>query len=247
MLLQDRCQFTDQPVERPIRRCAQTSPFSPNAKWQNLRWIQPWNRAPGGAESSIVDHDGYDYQVRCPAGLQEDEIGYSRKRNDHGDCSREKDLAPAECVDNIPRKYGGQEIGNGIDASHEDSLPAEPSGFLEHERRIVGNNIDAVQLRKGLGGHGDENSLSVSLEHVAVRPLALLALQKDVHLDLAVLVSSFRIMNIALSIEIGYNHDPFFVMVVVKEPSTTLSALHLSYFSIDKPRGFADEHTSSRK
>jgi hypothetical protein len=55
-------------------------------------------------------------------------------------------------------------------------------------------------LREGLGGHGDKDAFGISFEHVCIRSLALLALEKDVHLDLAIFVTCFGIVDISLSV-----------------------------------------------
>lgn len=91
--------------------------------------------------------------------------------------------------------------------------------MFEHQRRVVGNDVDAVELRESLRGHGDEDTLVVSLEHVAVGTLALLTLKQDVHLDLAVLVARLGVVDIALAVEVGDNHNSLLVVVMVEKPS----------------------------
>jgi len=46
-----------------------------------------------------------------------------------------------------------------------------------------------------------------------------LSLQEDIHLDLAILVTSFGVVDVALAVEIGNDDNALFVMVVVEEPS----------------------------
>jgi hypothetical protein len=71
-----------------------------------------------------------------------------------------------------------------------------------------------------LGRHGDKDALVVAFEHVLVAALALLALKQHIHLDFAVLVTSLLVVDVALAVEVGDNDNTFFVVVIVKQPSS---------------------------
>lgn len=106
-----------------------------------------------------------------------------------------------------------------------------PTSRLKDVRCVVGDDVDAIELGERLGGHGNKNSGFVSTKHVLICSLAFLALKKDVHLDLAILVSSLRIMNIATSVQVSNDHHPFFIMVVVQKPSVKLAS-HFDTYQI---------------
>lgn len=101
---------------------------------------------------------------------------------------------------------------------------AKPTGRFEDVRCVIGNDVDAIELGKGLCRHGDEDTSPVALEHVAVCPLALLALEEDIHLDFTVLVARLGVVDVTTAIQVGDDNDAFLVVVVVQEPSKVLSA-----------------------
>lgn len=175
-ILQDGSKFSDQPVERPVGGSTETGSLGTNAQWQNLRRIQPGNRAPGEAKGGIIDHDKQDDHIGCPARLEEHEVRDCRQGDDHGDGSGEEDLASTKSIHEIPRRNRGKQVCNGVDTSHENGSAANPPGFLEHERSVVGNDVDAVELSESLGRHSNEHAAGVALEHVPVRTLPFLAL-----------------------------------------------------------------------
>lgn len=77
---------------------------------------------------------------------------------------------------------------------------ANPAGGLKDIRRIVRNNVNTVELGERLSGHGDENASLISTEHILVCAFAFLSLEKDIHLNLAVLVSSLGVMDVTATI-----------------------------------------------
>jgi hypothetical protein len=70
-----------------------------------------------------------------------------------------------------------------------------------------------------------------------------LTLEQDIHLDLSVFISRFGVVNIALSVQIGNNHNALLVVIVVQEPSVCVSGFQVlgSWY---KPRGLANEQAS---
>lgn len=96
---------------------------------------------------------------------------------------------------------------------------ADPAGRLEHVRRVIRDDVDAVELRQGLRRHGDEDALAVPLEHVGVGPFALLARDEHVHLDVAEHVPRAGVVDVAAAVEVGDDYYAFFVVVVVEQPS----------------------------
>lgn len=92
---------------------------------------------------------------------------------------------------------------------------ANPAGGLENVWCVIGDDIDAVELRKTLGGHCDKDSSTITPEHFGVRAFALLTLKKDAHLDFTVLIARLGIMDITTTIEIGNDNHALFVMIVI--------------------------------
>lgn len=97
-----------------------------------------------------------------------------------------------------------------------------PAGGLEYVRRVIGDDVDAVELGECLCGHCDKDAGTVAFEHVAVRPLALLALEQDVHLDFAVLIARLGVVDVTTAVQVGDHDDAFLIMIVVQEPSEIL-------------------------
>lgn len=93
-----------------------------------------------------------------------------------------------------------------------------PASLTKDVGSVVRDDIDAVQLGESLCRHGNEHTLIVALEHLAVRPFAFLAREKHIHLDFTELITSAFIANVTASIKIGNDNNSFFVMVVVKKP-----------------------------
>jgi hypothetical protein len=58
----------------------------------------------------------------------------------------------------------------------------------------------------------------IAAEHVLVGLLAFLAGNEDIHLDLAVFLAGFRVVDIATPVEVRDHHHSFFVVVIVQEP-----------------------------
>lgn len=101
---------------------------------------------------------------------------------------------------------------------------ANPTGRFEDVRRVIGDDVDAIELGEGLCRHGDEDASSIASEHVTVCSLAFLALEKNIHLDFTVLVAGLGVMDVTTTIQVGDDNDAFLVVVVVQEPSEILSA-----------------------
>ena len=66
-----------------------------------------------------------------------------------------------------------------------------------------------------MSGHGDEDTLIVSSEHIPIRSFTFLALEKNIHFDLSVLLSGFVVVNVTLAIKISDDDNSFFVMIIV--------------------------------
>lgn len=101
---------------------------------------------------------------------------------------------------------------------------SNPAGRFEDVRRIVGDDVDAIELGEGLCRHGDEDASSIAFEHVTVCPLAFLALQENIHLDFTVLVAGLGVVDVTTTIQVGDDNNAFLVVVVIQEPSGILSA-----------------------
>ena len=218
-LLKDRGHLSDQEVAGPVRRRGEAGTLGPNLQGQNLRGVQPRDRAPGISEGGVIDHDKYDNQDGSGGYIQEDEVGDQGKRNTHSNGTAEQDDATTPAIDDIPRRDGGDEVGYAINAGHEDGVVADPTGRFKDVGGVVRDHVDTIELSKALGGHGDEDPPAVPLKHVGVGSLAFLTGQQNVHLDIAKFFTGAVIVDVAASVEIGDNHDPFLVMVVIQEPS----------------------------
>ena len=142
--LQNGRHFTDDPIAGPVGRSAQAGAFGADAEGEDFRRVEPGDGAPGGAEGGVVDHDEDDGEGRGGGDVDEDEVGDSREGDDHGDGAREEDRAAAPFVDEVPGGDGGEEIGEAVDAGHEDGLAAVPSGGFENEGGVVGDYVYAV-------------------------------------------------------------------------------------------------------
>lgn len=100
--------------------------------------------------------------------IEVEEIRDSRQRENHGDRSTHKDNTSSPSIDEIPWRYSRDKIRDTVDSRHQDGVSADPSCGFEYVWRVVGDDVDAVELREGLGGHGDEDTGSVTAEHVTV-------------------------------------------------------------------------------
>lgn len=94
-----------------------------------------------------------------------------------------------------------------------------PACLFKDVGSIVADDVDAIELSKTLGRHGNEDTGAVLAEHLGVCPLTLLSLEKHVHLNFAILVSGLLVVDVTLAVEVGNDNDTFFVVIVVKEPS----------------------------
>lgn len=125
---------------------------------------------------------------------------------------------------------------------------AGPACRLEDIRRIIRDDVDAVQLSKGLRRHGDEDACPITAEHVAVGSLAFLTLQQNVHLDISVFVTCLGVVDVAASIQVSNNDDTLFIVVVVEEPSgLSLAQINVTNRQRNVPWGLDNDQTSESK
>lgn len=99
---------------------------------------------------------------------------------------------------------------------------ANPPGRFENVRGIVRDDVDSVQLSEGLRGHGNEDTRLVPLKHIFVGPLAFLALEQDVHLDVTEFFTGPLVVDITTAVQVSDDNNAFLVVIVVKKPPINL-------------------------
>lgn len=90
---------------------------------------------------------------------------------------------------------------------------ANPPSRLKNIRCVVRDDIDAIQLCQTLGGHGDEDTSTISTEHVSVSSLTLLPLKQNIHLDITEFFAGFGVVDVTLAVKVGNDDDAFFVTI----------------------------------
>jgi hypothetical protein len=67
-----------------------------------------------------------------------------------------------------------------------------------------------------LSRHGDEDPRAIPLEHFGVCPLAFLALEEHVHLDVPEFFPGTVVVDVSATVEVGDHDDTLFIVIIVE-------------------------------